>query len=300
MLTKKPAKFEKYIDPTGEFTNKELRLAEWYLRHKILLGKIGAGVLIVWCVVTIGYSIWGWGAYLIFGWSQDRRLISQQARELQNYRALQPLYAAKELEVESVQVFRSGAKKFDAVADVKNVNERWSVRLKYHFVFGSEATPIAETVLLPQTARPVAFFGYQSDSYPEGAQFIIDEISWRRLNPHAFPDVAGYQSERLQFAAETFVFRPPEAASGVAVPGIVFDLLNQSAYSYWRPAFYVDLFNGFQRVGILFLSTEQFRAGTRRAIDLRYFGDQLTVTEIRVHPVVDIYDDSVYMSPAIF
>jgi len=299
MFAKKPAKFEKYVDPTGEFTNKELRLSEWYLRHKILLGKIGTGLLIAWCVVTIGYSLWGWGAYLIFGWSQDRRMILQQSRELVNYRALQPLYGAQELEVDSVQIFRSGAQKFDAVAEVKNSNERWSARLRYHFVFGSEATPVAETVLLPQTTRPVAVFGYKSASYPQGAQFIIDEIIWRRINPHTLSDVAGYQSERLQFAAETFVFRPPEAASGVAVPRVTFDLVNQSAYSYWRPAFYVDLLNGFQRAGVLFLSVEQFRAGTKRSIDLRYFGDQLTVTEIRVHPVVDIYNDTVYMLPGI-
>lgn len=290
-FNKKPSQFEKYVDPTGEFTNKELRWSEWYLRHKIRLGQMGTGILIAWCVVTIGYSLWAWGAYLIFGWSHDRRMIIQQTRELVNYRTLQPLYGAQELQVDTVQVFRSGPDKFDAVAEVKNPNERWVARFKYHFVFGSESTPTAETVLLPQTIRPVAVFGYKTAAYPQGAQFIIDEIAWRRLNPHTLSDVASYQAERVQFVVDNFAFKPPEAI-------LTFDLANQSAYSYWRPVFYVDLLNGFQRVGLIPVSADQFRAGTKRTIDVRYFGDQLTVTEIRLHPVVDIYDESIYMLPS--
>ena len=71
---KTPDKFSRYVDPTGEFSNRELKLSVFYLKHKLLLQKIGKNVLIVWCVVSVGYSFGYWVYYFSFGYFEDQKI----------------------------------------------------------------------------------------------------------------------------------------------------------------------------------------------------------------------------------
>ena len=73
MLSKKSAdKFSRYVDPTGELPNQELKLAKWYLKHKILLGQIGVDLLVAFIVLArpirialLWAAVWGfWTALL--------------------------------------------------------------------------------------------------------------------------------------------------------------------------------------------------------------------------------------------
>lgn len=294
--TEKKKKLPTYIDPTGELPSSQLELGAWYLRHKILLGQIGVGILIAFCAVTISFSLWGWGKYLLVDYTQDEQLFLNQTLELQDYKNLQTSYGAEDLLVADTRVFRGASDMYDFVANITNPNERWVAKLKYHFDYTNGETDIAETVLLPGAKRPVAFFGHESNIFPSNIRFIIDEISWKSIDPHKIFDVASYANTRLMFSVDNFVFNSPEA-KGILVPSINFDLYNDSAYNFWQGVFYIELLNGGQTVGYVFLSVDQFMVGEKRAIDLRYFGGNLNVTDIRLHPVIDVFDDNTFMDP---
>ena len=65
---KKPTiNVDRYVDPTGEYTTKQLRLSEWYVRNRQLLGQIGTGALILFAVGFNLYGLFAWGNYLVFG-----------------------------------------------------------------------------------------------------------------------------------------------------------------------------------------------------------------------------------------
>src|SRR3989338_9513504 len=100
------ASYAKYVSPTGELETRELKLGEWYLRHKFHLRNVGVGLLAAWCVLTVGFSFWKWGEYLVVGYEEDTRLLSLARRQFEHYAALQPRYAAKELSVSRLHVFR--------------------------------------------------------------------------------------------------------------------------------------------------------------------------------------------------
>ena len=297
-MVKKPVdKLSKYSDPTGEFSNKQLRLGEWYLRHKIFLGKVGVGLLIAWSIITIGSSLVIWAKYLIFDYVSDEQMFARQVAEFQNYTALQANYGAQPLDIGSIQVYESAPDNYDFIAIARNPNLRWVATIDYHFVYGSGETPVATTELPPATERPIAVFGYGSEQFPSGARLVVDNIKWRNVNAHRVADPEQYLSERLSFDFDNFSFQRPNSADGISVQSLSFDLSNNSAYGFWSPVFYVVLKNGRQTVGMIYLLEDKFKAGETRKIDLRYFGETLSVSGIEVFPVVNIFDDSVFLNP---
>jgi len=295
--TKKDDKASRYVDPTGEFTSKELKLATWYIKNKFLLQKIGTGFLIAWCVLTIGYSLFAWGNYLIFGYFDDEEMLMRQTLELSDYASLHSLYGARDLVLGSAMIYQSSIDKFDFATMVKNSNERWVAQISYKYIYSGGETEKIKTILLPQTERPVVAFGQKVDGYPTNARLVIENVEWRSVDAHAVANVGEHIDQRLQFYADNFVFTRAGGAMGLPSNRIEFDLYNDSAYSYWEPQFYIELLDDAYPVGILFLTVDQFISGEARAIDLRTLAENLTVDDVRIIPVINVFDSGEYIEP---
>ncbi len=295
IFQKPPDKLKAYKDPTGEFSNRKLRMGEWYLKHKLQLANMGKGILVVWCIVTVGFSLFMWGHYLFVGYNQDLQLHRSQLEQVTNFVPLHELYGAKDLQVERISVYQSSASKYDFVADINNINEDWVATLRYYFVFGNSRTETVETIIMPASKRPVAILGRDLGSFPTNARFEIEDVTWKRVDAHEIADVAGFMNERIIFSVENFNFSAPGLNEGPLVPSVQFDFYNDSAYSYWEPTFLVELFSGNQRMGVINLVVDQFLAGEKRNIDLRYFGGTINVSSVVVSPTFDVFDEEEFI-----
>ena len=293
MFQKKPPDpLTRYVDPTNELPTRELRLGEWYVRHRELLRMILTILLAVWSVVTIGYSGWQWGVYLAVGYAEDERLLKALARPQIPYEVMHLAQGAKDLAIRSVDVFQPTGSKYDLVAEVENPNERWYAAITYKFTYSGGATASAVATVLPHSERPVAVFCHKADAYPAGAELMIESVRWQRANPHIIPDVESYLSERLNFPITDVLF-----SSGDSVPRLTFDITNATAYSYWQPVFYVALQSGGVPQGFIYVSLDQFRAGEKRSVDLRLFSPGAAGSAIRLIPAFSVFDPSAYMPP---
>lgn len=295
LFQKKPTKLDKFVDPTGELSNRELRLAEWYARHAALLRRIGFGVLFGWCVITIGYSLFWWGEYAVLGFRKDNALLRQQAEEFQNYAAIQPAYQAADLSIGELQLFESAPGRFDFLARVQNPNKRWIATLTYAFTYGEGKTMAATTVLLPGENRWVGIFGQADQVYPTNPSFEIQQVAWRSVDAHAVPNVEAYISSHTAFVPTDFIFTPKNTLSQIPTNQVRFELTNATAYNFWEPVFYIELLSNDSVVGVSYISVKQFKTKETRDIDIRSVIDGLNVTDIRVVPVVDVFDPDTYM-----
>ena len=289
-------KAAQYRASPEDVSYRRLRFASWYLRRKALLQKIGVGILTVWSAATILWSGYRWAEYIFVGYWEDLDLAERQRIGFQNYEALQARYRAKDLQLMRPSVFRAGGDTVDFVTEAANPNEQWSVRVRYKYLYGSGETAIFETFFLPLSSHPIVVLGHESAVYPTGVQLAIEDIVWSRIDPHAIPDVGAFLAERLNFLVEDVKF---ESARRTELPAdrLLFTLTNNSAYSYWQPLFSVALFNGNTLVGVVPITLEQFRAGEKREIDVRLFADLGDVTNIEAVPVIDVFDESVFMGP---
>lgn len=280
--------FSKYVSGSEELQTRELKLSEFFLRHKLRMEHVGIGLLAFFCAATIGFSAWKWGEYLFFGYKEDQRLAREQQALFQNYTELQALYAAEEISLSAAQVFRGAPGKYDFVATVSNLNEHHIAILRYKFVFPSGETPVADAAVLPRGRQSIAMLGVPLAAFPGSARLVIVEEHYPRIDPHLVPDIASFIAERVRFSVDSFSFKNDH---------VVFDLSNESAYSYWQPVFSVELLSGGGPVGISSVTVDRFRTGEKRAIDIRLFGDILGASDIRVTPLINVFDPSVFMTP---
>lgn len=289
-------KFERYQDPTGEFSNKQLKWGEWYLRHKLLLQKIGTTILVVWCVVTIGYGFGYLGYYLVVGYSQDQAMYNNQVFEFQNYEVLQALYKPQDLQVRQIQTFESAPDVFDFSAQVINPNERWIAYIDYKYKYTSGETGSIKTVILPGEIRPVIYFGASMNGFPSRAELIFENISWKKVDNHYIKDVKKFVEQRKKFEFDNFKFTRAGKASGMLSNMLEFDLVNVSAFSYWSPEFVVELLDN-QIVGYFYILEEKFKSGETRHVDIRSLVGNLNVSDIKIYPIIDLFDPSQYVQP---
>lgn len=295
-VKKVKSKLERYEDVTGEFTSSELKWGEWYVRHKILLRKIVIGVLLTWCTITVSYGLGYFVYYFSYGYFQDEQMMNQQLLELGNYKNVQYLIKAKDLQVGNVGVYNSITENYDFLAGVKNPNERWLAIVTYKFTFSGGETGLAWTILLPGSQRPIAYFGFKSSRYPTNPSLVIEDIKWKKISPHAVPGVKEFTDERINFPVENFEFT--QASESAAIPNniIQFDVYNNTAYNYWEPSFYIELINGNRTVGVVYLVIDQFKSGEVKHIDTRSFVDNLEIDNVKVWPVINVFDENEFMS----
>jgi hypothetical protein len=297
MKSTKQKKIQGYVDPVNGFSNRELSISEWYVRNKILLEQI-----LTWCIgavafVTMSFSLFSLVHYIIVGLPQERALYAGLVQGAQNYEAMQISYAAQPLQVRPVAVYEAGPDAYTFAAQVRNPNAQHVATLTYYLVYSGGRTETRTTTLLPGEQRPVVFVGEKTQQYPANISFVISETSYRRVDLKAISDIRGYVLERTQFIETDVVFDPPRPSEGITGGTVSFSIENASAYSYWKPQFVIELLYGGRTVGMLKTTLRQFRAGEVRPVSVRTEVETLTVDDIRVYPVINIFDQSVYIPP---
>jgi len=297
MLFSKKEKIDNYVDPTGELTNQQLKMSQWYVRHKLQLQKIGLSVLILWCVITLGYGVAYLGYYFSLGYSNDQQMAASQTLEFENYALLQKKYQAAPLKIEGLGIFQSADEKYDFVVRGSNINERWVAFLTYKFVYNGGESKIQSTIILPKESRPVIAFGQESAVYPENVQFKIISVAWRKVNPHAVADVEGFVKERMNFYQENFKFTSKNLLNDNLNHIVEFDLTNFSPYNFWNVDLYVELLDGEGVQGYIYTPVEKFMSNEMRHIDVRSLLNDLRVTDVKVYPVVNVFDPNEFMKP---
>ncbi len=291
-MAKKPD-FTKYQDPTQEFTSQELKWSFWYLKHKALLYKILLISLISIDVIFGLFSLWQWGSYLLG--LQDAQSVQNSLSASVNYLGIHPHYSAQPIQSLDTQIFSSRANEYDAVAELVNPNSKFLAKFDYYFVVGGQKTPTQKTFLLPGETRPVAYLGIKDGSGGAPA-IVLDNIQYERISTHAVADTAGYQKYRLNFQVSDFVFLKSLAQAGQNTDAIQFKLTNASPYSYAAADFYVALLQNGQMVGILPLHLDAINSLETKNIDLRNFASGLSVTEIALYPIINVYDPEVFLT----
>lgn len=294
LFSPKRDRSSQYQDPTGEFSNRELAVSSWYVRHKLLLERVTVVVLIVWSATTIGYSLFRWGEYLIVGYTEDQRLFAELARPLVSIDRAR--FAPQDIQIQGVNIFESASERYDFVARVRNPNPQWLAYLRYHFTYGHGQTPTEQTVLLPQDDRPIIFFGHKETQSPQSARLVIEGVEWQRLDPHRFPKPRAFIDPRLQFLVTEVQFEPGNI-SGLSTDRVQFVVTNESAYSYWDATLYAEFLDRGTPIGYAYVSLPNFRMGDTRSVDLRLFANRGTIGDVIVYPVMNVFNPSIYQGP---
>lgn len=294
-VTKK-SDFRNYLDPSGSLSGRSLGWGIWYMKYKILLYRLLLGFLVLLSIIFWGFSLWQWTNYLVFGLTADRDNLSKLS-SFTNYENINERYSAKPLQIIGVEVFRSGVRKNDAVANILNPNNNFLVRFDYYFDFGGYKTEPKRTIFLPAESRPLVYGGIEDEVISSSPNLVLENIAWERIDNHDIKDVNLWVSKHLDFSVEDFSFIRPQTDEGADAYILQFKVKNNSAFGYKDPLFHVGLFSNNTLVGVLDIVLEDLYSGETRLVDLRNFSPNLSVSSVQIYPEIDITNPEVFMEP---
>lgn len=285
----------RFEDVTGEFTSAQFKRSYWFITHKVLLYKIAVGVLVVLSVIFWVFSLWRWGDYIINGISSDIALHNNLV-VFPNYIGIQAHYAPQPIQIAGVNAFAGSSKTYDLVAEVGNPNKNFIVHFDYYFITGDQKTPTQKGFLLANESRPLTYFGFK-DGYPNGVNLIMENVVWKRITAHTVSDPVAWQNNRLNFSVKDFSFSSPQTADGITANVVKFNLTNNSAFGYRDGLFVIGLMQGGGLAGVMPLILKDFKSLETRSVDLRNFSDNLQISDVQLFPLIDIYNQEVYLAP---
>jgi len=286
-------KVSKYQASREDLSYWELKFGEWYLKHRVLIRKALVAILFLFSLVTLGGSLTYWGYYYSSGYWTDKQITTQEIEQFQNYRNLQPLYEAKPVEVSNVNILKTASEKYNVVAQINNVNKRWWGKITYHFNFSGGETEKKEAMLLPGRENTRAIFGVENDNITQGAEFAIDDMEWKKVNPHNIPQVQNYMRARLNFPVNNFSF---STGDDDTPPNVNFSVTNNTAYSYWDGRFLVEFYDGNSLVAVKDINLEKFRTGEERQVNLTFL-ENINITRMELNPKINAFTQEAYMEP---
>ncbi|MDO8676484.1 MAG: hypothetical protein Q7K16_02430 [Candidatus Azambacteria bacterium] len=297
-VAEKPADFRQYQDAAGDFGSKELAKALWYVRHEVVIHRLFVFGLILFVIFSWGFSLYRLAEYLIVGRSYDRQL-EAAATNFINYWPGHERFAPQAVGIVSTVVVPGGVNKFDLITELSNPNNRWLVEFFYHYVVDGEPTAPRLGRLLPGENKPIVWFGLERSNAPNGAELIIEDVNWKRISNKEVADTIAWQAERLDFSVSNLVFVRADsiATSSASADIIKFTIFNKSAYSYKAPKFYAGLYNNSALAGLVPFSLSELPSLESREIDLRSFAPNLQVTEIKIFPQINPYDQAEFLAP---
>lgn len=287
---------ELYRPTDGDLSNKQLAISVWLLKHKETFASIGTFSLVLWCIITVGYSTYRWAEYAVLGYWQDKRLLAESAALVQPYGDAQSLYSAQPLKVSAPSVITNTNDTYDLVSTITNPNTRHIARITFVYTYSGRTADQHTIAILPGSKQVAAELGITKNGYPTNPSIRIISTAWQRISPHTIFDVPSFMAERLAIETKAVSYT---SANSLSAPTdqLQFTLFNNSAYSYYQVNGYVLVYNANGIVGIRPLSIDRFMSLEERAFDLRFLYSLNGVTEIEFLPLVNIFDPNSFIKP---
>lgn len=295
VANKKP-RFEQYTDPTGDLSTGKLKFGLWLTANEVSLYRILVAVLIIISAALWVFSLISWGQYLAVGLTKDQQLY-RDLSQFPNYNLRNQSDAPAPIQIINADLLPAGVNNSNATAEVSNPNNRWLAMFTYYFVVGGQNTKTQNGFLLPGEDKLLVVFGL-SGSGQGAATLVIENVTWQKISPHDVLDTAAWQAARLNFIVSNFMFKragsDPDAPTAQTIS---FNLINNSPFGYSQPKFVVGFYFGQVLVGVMPLELNNFTSQQTANIDLRSFVGNLTVDDVRIFPLINLYDPQVYLAP---
>lgn len=292
----KKEKFESYIDPSGDFSNTSLKRAEFYLKHKILLRKIFIGMLIVWGSFSMIWAIFFWGKYFFFDSQRDNVNVYNMVNTGASQAVIQRNKPV-DLQISNKYIFHSSKDKYDFAVEIANPNKFWIAQITYQFSYEGGQTDTKTTSFFPGDKRFLPEFGIDSPNFrPVNIQFQLLDLSWQRVDAHKVFDPLTYIENRINFSLDNINFESFGGNGNEVGKLLSFDVTNNTLFGYKYIDFVVVLRSNGEVVGFTPLYISNFEALSSQNISFSLFNNSLQVDSIDLQPVVNVFDDSVYLS----
>ncbi len=289
---------KRYETDVSGVSMKNLETGLWWVRNRGKLKKGLIAILLVVCLLTVGYSLFGFGYYFLKGMWDDNKMVT----ELVNTTTVSPDFleqrAAKDPSLSSVSILDNDSA-YDAYITMQNPNQKhWGI-FSYCFKYGETNIECGEDFILPEQKKIVSALGIKADSIPNNLRFVINQITWKKLDAHKIPNWNTYKNERQQIKINNVSFKPTSSdlSEKISLNSLSFSVSNQGAYGFWEAPFTIALYRGNRVVGLGKYTLKELGSYDTKDVNITWPGNLLGVNDIDITPDINLMDEDNYLKP---
>lgn len=288
------------FDPSeiGKISEKKLKWGYWWVTHKVQVRKVFTIILGAIAFALVAFAAFGFLDWFFGSGVRERTEIGTLTQQVIPFAAFRESIKPVDLVFDKPVVMASGDGSYDFFASATNANEKWWVTFEYQITASGIVTKNVESYLLPGETKNLFVLGVESESRPGSPEIAITNLKWNRVDGHDVqPSYAAWSDARLSFRLTGLEFVPPEPTDLLPVSNAKFTVINDTGFSYYSIGFFVTLYSGPKIVGVNYVTISELRAGERRPVEASWFTTLPNVSRVEVNPIVNIFDEGVYIPP---
>lgn len=290
---------DRYENEIEGVSMSKLKTGLWIAKYRHRLWQIFILLLVAVSVISWGYTIYGFGSYLLVGMNQDSQMMKDFVKNGVIGHEYLVKMEAKDLIVSETRILSNNGK-YDLYALIKNPNLKYFGSFSYCFTVIGEEKSCGTDFILPGEQKYVLALAKDFTNRPSTAIFSITNHSWQRINNHNIPDWKKYRADRLNISVKNAVLTPAdtnEISEKINLNTLSFTALNNSAFSYWEAPFTIILSGGGKIINVNRYVINDFISYDTREIKITWPGAISPVSSLSITPDINILDNGVYKQP---
>jgi hypothetical protein len=283
------------------FSSGELQMANWWVRNRIKLRKLGYGILIAVCSVLWGYSLWGLVDAYAISYPRESRITREIAL---NHQLLAGLESDLPQGIGSsdVSVFSSTDNRLDMEIAITNPNKQWWAEFNYRFDVSGEPTPMRSGYVLPASEHHLTEMGFKPEARGgRSAGFSVENIRWHRVDPNFVgSDYSAFAADRLRLQFVDIKYDANLTVGNKKIGQTSFEIVNEGAYGFWSVELFIRLMRAGNTLGIQKITVTDLKPGERRPMHVVWPDNPAGVTQTEIIPQVNLLDQNSYLKTQYF
>ncbi len=280
----------------AKISNFRLDFGLWFLKNRkhFVMGWIA--LLSVIILVTLGYSLYQFSYYQFVG----KKEYEQMLHDLTSSANMTVLHrdSSTFLSFSEARVLLGQNNTADFVATVTNNDTRTVLYFSYYFDVDGQSVGANNDFVFPGETKYIMALQQSMPTGQIGANFIITNARFQRIDRRRIPDWEAYKKERLDFQIDNAKFLQGQESGlseKINVGQVSFKITNNGAYGYKNLPLTVILKSNENIVSVNRYMLNNFKSGEARSVSLSWPGATSIINHIEIVPVVDLLDDSVYL-----
>lgn len=274
-----------------DFTEKELKIAYFFLAKKATLKKILIAFLILLNVLIYSYAVYHFSQY--FSQSKEHeKMLKELATPYINYDEINKILSPLPLQIISTKAISIDRSKYNLICQVINPNQKWSIKsLNYKFISSDFATLIFSSFVLPMEEKPLVVFNQTLEGITRDFSCEVTNLSWQRVKP----DKSHLLEIPKNFLIKDLKHTPAREENEKDMT--VFKFVNQTVYNFWEINLLVVPYQGNEIVGIERFPLAEVMSGQEREVKIIWPNLLPLVSEVKVYSEINVFDQSLFIIP---
>jgi hypothetical protein len=271
----------------------------WWAKNRRNLKIILIILLAAAGILSWGYTLFGFGNYLIFGMKADDEAMKLFVQTETGGKKYLDQAGPSRISLSQTGYIVNGDK-YDLYVQAVNPNQRWLAAIDYCFKRGNGEKSCGHDFLLPGGKKYILSLAQTFSSIPSDLSFSMDNLTWKKVNNHIIADWNQYQKDRIDFSITNQQFIPAFSnaiSEKIAFNSLTFTIRNNSAFSYWEVPLAIILTGNGRVVYLNRYPITDFLSHDTRDIKITWPGAIGEITGIGIAPDLNISEPGIYKQP---